>query len=255
MTVILTLGPVLFTDLEVPEHINPNTKQNLVVHKLIGGARKIDAMGVDYEPIKWSGKFRGSAAEVRAKLMDYLAAQGKPLTLTWSIYKYTVLIDFFEADYNSPMEIPYSVTCTVVRDETSPLLTALLGLDAAIGSDLNNILQVGAALNVPGINTAIAGVSSATTGVQSFAGASTAVISAAQTAITGALAVVGSNITAGNTVVAASGSVAGATAGSSPASIASSLISQASSFSALGSLYQLQSSLGRMFTNVGSGAS
>lgn len=47
MTVILTLGPVLFQDFEVPEKISVGGEHSLVVHKLVGRARVVDAMGRD----------------------------------------------------------------------------------------------------------------------------------------------------------------------------------------------------------------
>jgi hypothetical protein len=256
MTVVLTLGPILFDGFEIPDRISGiGGKQMLAVHKLPGGDRVIDAMGRDDAPIKWSARFRGSDAETRARLADFLRVQGQPIELAWSSFRYSVVIDEFEADYEQPFEIPYSITCLVVKDETSPLLTALLGLNAAIGSDLNNVIQIGAALNVPGINTAIAGVSSATSTVSTFEGATSQTVTGVQGAITTALSAVNGSIATNNATVAASGNVAGVVAGGSPASLASSLTSQSNSFIQLGQLYQIQPALQRMFTNVGNGGS
>ena len=252
MTVLLTLGPVLFYGLEVPEKISHiGGDHSLVTHKLVGGTRVVDAMGRDDADITWSGRFRAGSAETRAKLVDFLRIQGQPITLTWSIFNYQVIIKSFIAEYNNPNEIPYTITCAVVQDQTSPILTALLGLDSVLGSDLNGLLQIGTALNIPGVNKAIASVQSAMGAVQTFEGASSVVISGVQSAISLASVTVGSSITSNNAVVTASGSVGGVVAGGAPASLASSLLSQAKSFSALGSLYQAKNVLGRMFTNVG----
>src|SRR5258708_34428670 len=98
MAVVLTLGPLLFTDFEVPESINVGGKQIRVVHKLVGGDRVIDAMGRDDDDIVWSGRFRGSAAEIRARLADFLRVQGQPLVLAWSTYRYLVMVGF-KADF------------------------------------------------------------------------------------------------------------------------------------------------------------
>jgi hypothetical protein len=256
MVVALTLGPVLFTDFEIPDKITGiGGKHMLAVHKLPGGNRVIDAMGRDDAPLKWSGRFRGSDAETRARLADFLRVQGQPIELAWSSFRYNVMVEEFEADYEQPFEIPYSITCMVVADETSPRLTALLGLDAAIGTDLNNVIQIGAALNVPGISTAIAGVSSATSTVSTFEGATSQTVTGVQGAITLAMSAVENSITSNNANVAPSGSVAGVVAGGDPASLASSLSSQAQSFTALGQLYQIQPALQRMFVNVGNGGS
>jgi hypothetical protein len=256
MAIALTLGPLLFADFEIPDRISGiGGRQMLTVHKLPGGSRVVDAMGRDDAPIKWSGRFRGSAAETRARLADFLRVQGKPIELAWSSFRYNVMVEEFQADYEQPFEIPYSITCLVVADETSPLLTTLLGLDAAIGTDLNNVIQIGAALNIPGISTAISGVQTATANVQTFEGATSQTVTGVQGAIKTALTAVNGSIATNNTNVAATGSVAGVVAGGSPTSLANTLTSQSNSFTALGQLYQLQPALQRMFVNVGNGGS
>lgn len=256
MTVILTLGPVLFYGMEVPDKITHiGGDHALVVHKLVGGNRVVDAMGRDDADIQWSGRFRASSAEVRAKLVDFLRIQGQALDLTWSIFRYQVIIKSFVAEYTNPNEIPYTISCTVVQDYTSPLLTTLLGIDALIGTDLNALLQVATALNIPGVTKAVSAVSSAMGEVQTLEGATSTVISGVQSVVSVAATAVDVNITNHNSAVAASGNVAGVTAGGSPATIANGLTSQAASFNALGQLYQAKAMLGRMtvnLTNIGS---
>lgn len=249
MAVVLTLGPLLFDGMEVPESINVGGKQMLVVHKLIGGDRSIQAMGRDDDDIKWSGRFRGSAAETRTRLTDFLRVQGQPLVLAWSSFRYLVMVEF-KADFRQQYEIPYSISCTVVSDLTSPIITAFLGIDAAILSDLNQAIQVGAGLNLPGITTAISGISTATATVQTFQGASSTDISAVMSAIGQAKAVITGQTDTQNLVVAAAGSVAGATAGQDPVVIASNLTNQASAFGQLAQLYQLKALVGRMGVNI-----
>jgi hypothetical protein len=255
MAVVLTLGPLLFADFEVPERINVGGEQMLVVHKLVGGSRVIDAMGRDDADIKWSGRFRGSAAEVRARLADFTRVQGQPMVLAWSTFRYNVLVKAFHADFEQQYEIPYSITCQVVQDLTSPILTALLGLDAAITTDLNQVVQIGAQINIPGITSAVSGVTSAVSAVQTFEGAASSVTSGALSAIDLAQGAVTGQQSLLNGVVEASGNVAGAVAGAAPASLISSLTAQASAFSQLGLLSQAQAYLGRMAVNVGQGGS
>jgi hypothetical protein len=254
MAVVLTLGPLLFTDFEVPESINVGGKQILVVHKLIGGSRVIQAMGRDDDDIKWSGRFRGSAAEIRTRLADFLRVQGQPLVLAWSSFRYLVMVEF-KADFHQQYEIPYSISCTVVSDLTNPVLTAVLGVDAAISSDLNQAIQVGAQLNVPGITSAISGISTATAAVETFQGAATTDVSAAMSAVGLAQTAIAGQTDIQNAVVAASGNVAGVVAGLDPATIASNLTSQASAFSQLGQLYQLKALVGRMGVNISNAGS
>src|SRR4051794_6890856 len=120
MAVFLTLGSVIFQDFEVPESIGFGGEQALVVHKLPGGSRTVDAMGADHRDITWSGRFRGGIAESRAAILDGYRIAGTPLTLTWSSYRYQVVIKSFDPNYLAPFEIPYSITCVVVTDETAP---------------------------------------------------------------------------------------------------------------------------------------
>jgi hypothetical protein len=253
MTVALTLGGVLFADFEVPEKINFGGQQVLVTHKLPGGQRIIDAMGRDDMPIRWSGRFRGSSAEFRARSLDFLRVGGQVQQLAFSTFRYSVLVDSFEGDFRQPYEIPYSISCTVVQDQTSPILTALIGLDQAVGEDVNSLVQIGANLNLPGVTTAIGGVVTATSTIQTFQGVASSDVSAVQTAISLAQGATGTAITAGNGTVAASGSVAGMVGGLDPSGLASGLVSQATAFANLGQLYQLQSSLTRMATNITNG--
>ena len=230
MAVVLTLGPLLFTDFELPESINVGGKQMLVVHKLIGGDRSIQAMGRDDDDIRWSGRFRGSAAETRARLADFLRVQGQPLVLAWSSFRYLVMVEF-KADFRQQFEIPYSINCTVVSDLTSPILTALLGVDAAIGTDLNQAVQVGAALNIPGITSAISGISTTTAAVQTFEGASSTEISGVMGAIGLAQTAIAGQTATQNAIVAPSErTVAGVVAGQNPQALAASLSGAGSGF-------------------------
>lgn len=255
MTVVFTLGPLLFTDFEVPENIPFGGDQMLVVKKLVGGDRVIDAMGRDDDEIKWAGRFRGGAAEVRARLADFTRIQGQPMTLAWSSFQYLVVVRSFKADFRQQFEIPYTIVCAVMQDLTNPLLQVALSADAAISSDVNQALQIGAQIGVPGISTAVAGVATATGAVESFEGASISQISGVQSAIAAASSLVAGQQTAQNGVVAASGSVAGVVAGLSPQTIAATLTGQSNAFAQLGQLYQLQALLGRTAVNVANAGS
>src|SRR4051812_44013109 len=99
MTVTLNLGGVVFQGFEIPESINFGGAQQLVVHKLPGGGRVVDAMGPDDADIRWSGRLRGSSAEQRAILLDFMRRQGNKVLLTWSLHRYQVVIKEFAADF------------------------------------------------------------------------------------------------------------------------------------------------------------
>lgn len=257
MTVILTLGGVLFSNFEVPETMPFGGNQTLVTHKKIGGARTIDAMGRDDVDITWNGRFLGGDAEIRARLLDAMRVVGQPVELAWSGFRYTVVIAAFKGNFNSTLDIPYSITCMVVEDKGSPIVTELLGIDALVGQQLNQLLQIAAALNLPSITKAIAAVETATSAVQSLQGAGVSVLSGVQAALGAAGIETGNAFTADNATVTNTttdnNNVAGMVAGGEPIVLANTLTQQTGAYSRLGQLTQVQSGLGLISRNLSQG--
>lgn len=247
MTVLLTLGGIAFQDFEVPESISTGGEQALVVHKLPGGARVVDAMGADHRDISWSGRFRSGNAEARARLLDGYRIGGQQFLLQWSTYRYQVIVKSFEAQYQQPFEIPYSVTCLVVSDESAPVLTGIPGLDAVIGSDFGNALGLSSSLGVAQIVTAIATTQQAISTVGTLKNAPASSIAQIAGTLGAAQQLVGASITATGATLSAAAPLA---AGGDPASLASSLNAQASGFGQIAQLYQLSSTLTRMGKNL-----
>jgi hypothetical protein len=248
--VFLALGPVLFQEFEIPEKLPFGGDQMLVVRKLIGGDRVVDAMGRDDGDKEWSGRFRGASAEARARQLDSLRIAGQSLLLTWSSLRYLVVIKSFKAEFQQPYEIPYSITCLVLQDLSSPILQAAPSVDASITSDVNAATLISQAIGVVQITTAVSGAVAAVSAAGSFQGASVATISATQTSLSAALAATGAQQDAQNNIVAAGGNVAGMIAGGNPAALSSVLLNQTAAFTQLGQLYQLSNLLGRAKVNV-----
>ena len=247
MAVILTLGSVIFSGFEIPESIRIGGEQALVVHKMPGGARTIDAMGADDADIPWSGRFRGGNAEARARQLDAYRKSGQRLLLHWSTYRYQVVVQSFHADYQQPFEIPYQIACTVLADESAPVLTGFPAIDELIGSDLGAALGLSDSLGVAQVATAISTAQQAITAVGTLKNADSA--SLAQ--ISGTIGAVQQAV--GATITGAEASLAGSTpviAGGSPAAMASSLTSQSSGFGQIAQLYQLSDKLVRMGKNL-----
>ena len=162
MTVTLTLGGVVFADFEIPESVNSGGQQALAIHKLPGGSRVIDAMGPDDADIRWSGRFRGSDAEARALLLDFMRRQGQQILLTYSLHIYQVVIREFAADFQyGGLEIPYSITCAVVLDATQALASAVIGFVEAMASDVVSALGLSSAIPNSAINSSVTGVATA----------------------------------------------------------------------------------------------
>jgi hypothetical protein len=250
MTVALVLGPVQFEGFEVPREIPFGGAQTLVVKKLVGGDRVIDAMGRDDVDIRWSGRFRGALAEPRARALDQLRIAGQQQLLTWSSLRYLVLIERFEASFEQPFEIPYSISCTVLQDLASPILAVPVDVTSQINADFNAAAAIQAAINVPSIGTSLAATTMAAGAITDFQGVSSVQTATVQAPLAQTQTAVGTQIASQNDVVAASGTVAGVVSGGNPATLAATLSAQSAAFSQLGQLYQLQSVLGRAAVNI-----
>lgn len=247
MTVILTLGGIVFDGFEVPDTIRIGGEQALVVHKLPGGARTIDAMGADDADIPWSGRFRGSEAESRARILESYRKSGQVVLLQWSTYRYQVIVQSFRADYQQPFEIPYTVSCSVVADESVPILSGIPLLDELIGSDLGRALGLSDSLGVAAISTAMVTVQQGIGTVNTLRNAPSATLSGIAGTIQVAQQAVTSAFTTNTTVVSSSAPI---TAGGNPANMAASLTNQASAFGQLYQLNQLGGTLTRMTRNL-----
>jgi hypothetical protein len=255
MTVTLTLGPITFADFEIPREVPFGGAQTLVVKKLVGGDRVIDAMGRDDRDIGWSGRFRGALAEVRARQLDLIRIQGQQQLLSWSSLRFLVVVERFEASFEQPFEIPYSISCVVMQDLSVPILPAQPDVDATIFGDLNGAGGLASEINVAQITTAVASVASAANSVASFSGASSVQVAGVQSSIQVALGVVNSQQTVENAAVAPTGSVAGVVGGLQPLALAQSLSGQSAAMAQLAQLYQLQALLGRASINVANAGS
>jgi hypothetical protein len=176
----VTIGGISLSEWEIPERINFGGKQQVTVHKLIGGTRVIDAMGPDPDDVRWSGRFRGPTALQRSAALDLLRASGAEVPLIYLGKFLTVVITDFRCDAERSYEIPYQITCTVVSDNVNGALGAIVaGLDAIVGS----ALTVAAAFSSGGTSAAaistaasVANVTSAVSAAGSLQDASAATL-------------------------------------------------------------------------------
>lgn len=108
----------------VPPALNFGGAQRLGVHQLPAGARVIDSMGPDESDIKWEGMFitgLGSDNPVQdAQQLDSYRVQGQPLTLSWDVFQYTVIVEHFAADEQYPSKVPFSISFKVVQNLNNP---------------------------------------------------------------------------------------------------------------------------------------
>jgi hypothetical protein len=178
----------VFQDFEVPCGINFGGTQRLAVHRLPGGVRVIDALGRDDANICFGGIFYGDDATLRARLLDEMRASGALLPLTWDVFFYTVVISQFQADYATSNWIPYKITCTVLRDEASALIEAVLSLGATVLSDVGSaISQAGSAgVDISSLQSTMSDPSATVRDTAAYGQAQTGIASA-QSSVAGAL--------------------------------------------------------------------
>ncbi|MEK7695886.1 MAG: hypothetical protein AAB419_10780 [Pseudomonadota bacterium] len=252
MATILSLGDVLFNDLEAPERIPFGGSQQLVVHKMVGGTRTVDAMGRDDLPLGWSGTFMGKDALSRARYLDAMRIAGQALPLAWSELLYTVVIHRFLPVFEREWLIPYSIICEVVADHSQPQtslagpsINDLIGADLSTANSLTASIGNGTLTGLMGtVNSAIAGVSSLSNAAQSTINGVLAPIAAVQTQVSTLIA------SASNTI--ANVTTLGGIVPNNPISTAAAkLTSQVTAYQSLPTLYNLQSVMGRMSANLG----
>lgn len=119
--VTVTLGDFLFDDFEIPESLQFGGQQSLAVHQLIGGGRVVDCMGSVPSEISWSGYFLGLTSIERARYLQNLMQQGQVLNFLYFDFNYDVVISQFVANLEQSYKIPFSITLTVVNDNTTPV--------------------------------------------------------------------------------------------------------------------------------------
>jgi hypothetical protein len=252
MATSLSLGDVLFADLEVPEHLPFGGDQQLVVHKLVGGARQIDAMGRDDLPPEWSGIFMGADALSRAKYLDAQRIAGVSLPLVWSEFFYDVIIRRFEANFEREWMIPYRIVCEVVKDHSQPQ-TSLAGpsINDLMNADLSSANILTSQIGNGTLTGLMSTVNSAISTVSNFASATASTINGVLQPINAVQQQVATLIgQAANTmqnVTTLGGILPNNPISTSVANIAS----QVTAYQQSPLLYNLQSVMGRMSTNLG----
>jgi hypothetical protein len=131
------LGPIVFQQREVPDVMPWGGKQQLAIHKQLGGRRVIDAMGPDPHPIEWHGLFfntiNNQGATQRARAVAALRDSGAQVGLVWGSFAFVVVVSEFDAYYKNEWEVQYKISCEIVaQGPAGPAPT----LDNALAADL-----------------------------------------------------------------------------------------------------------------------
>lgn len=248
----LQLGDFVFQREEIPEHIGFGGDQALVVHRLVGGARVIDSMGRDDMPLQWAGLLRGPNALDRARYLDGLRVAGNALVLSWHELQYMVAIRTFHASFERFYQIPYSITCEVIQDLTTPV-TTISGvlIDDAMTQDMANANTYGGLIADSSLTSMLSSLDSAIRQVSSFANAVQTTINSVLIPLAAVQARVKILVGSTGNVISNVATLGGILPNTPIAQQAAKLNSQVAAMTQLPQLYNLQAVLGRMGANLG----
>ncbi|MEN4621807.1 hypothetical protein ABEH29_10490 [Pantoea agglomerans] len=251
----LVLGDFEFLDFEVPERLALPGRQKAVLHQMVGGRRVIDVLGVEYDPLAWSGVITGSESGERVKALERMRDAGEKLTLTLDDYSFTVVITSFTPVYEFIYRRPYSIEVAIVANNASPLkVDALTGaLQGLLDSDIGQALGLSDVIDVSTVTSAVTTVQSAVKDVTDFAHATVEQVQAVVRPIIAAQTIVQQQISQLESAASQITTLGGLVPGNPISTTVSNLLSQADQSTRIPALYSLQNVLGRLNKNVNSG--
>lgn len=251
----LVLGDFEFLDFEVPERLPIPARQQVVLHKMIGGKRTADVLGVDYDPLTWSGIITGAQSGDRVKALERMRDAGEELVLTLDDYSFTVVIKAFTPVYEFIYRRPYTIEVEIVANNASPLkVDALTGaLQGLLDSDIGKALGLSDIIDVQSVTDAVTTVQSAVKQVTDFAHATVEQVQAVVRPIIAAQAIIQQQIAQLEDAASQITTLGGLVPGNPISKTVSNLLSQADQSTRIPALYSLQNVLSRLNKNVNSG--
>lgn len=255
---MLTLGPVQFQAFELPEKMPLGGTQQLIVHKVIGGKRVIDAMGPDDAPLEWSGRFLDENAEMRVAQLDLMRRNGQEYQLTFALRAYRVIISRFTAEMERPYLWNYTIACEVIEDQVAgDGGKDSVDMERQVAEDLAMAEAAAEARDAVLRSVAIAStaVRAAMGDPLARRGLGSMLIAEAQSAVGNSILAAGGDAVAANLAVAAVGGVGGVIAGGDPATMALGFLGTTVSVEAAHSAGLVAASMTRVQTNLGGAVS
>jgi hypothetical protein len=247
----VTLGTVTFSGVEVPEKITWGGGQSNARNVSPGGTVNVSAMGIQYEPLSWSGYFEGPNALDRSRSLYTMMLAGQPVSLAWNDRLYTVLVTRYLCDDTKPNWLPYRIVCDVISDQTTETGPGQPSLFSQVTSDLSDALG----LTPDTLNT----ISDAIQKAQTLATAAGAVLGGSPAALQLQTAVSSAQNLTGAAQALAGGNLAGVVSQTAGAVFPLTTAKQGvvnfnttvAAASQLSALPQVAGRLGRVLANVG----
>ncbi|MDE7540748.1 hypothetical protein [Gluconobacter sphaericus] len=156
------LGNLVLTGIEVPDTLQIGGRQMLVVHRLPGGGRVVDALGNDPGRLELKGRFLGPDAQMRAQAVERIRMAGQQVAFSAAGLSVQVWIAQFDYVYQAKGAVcSYTLVLERPQDtttvQTSRTLSGMLGDD--VGSALDSFSSVVSDVS-EGVFTAVGQVSS-----------------------------------------------------------------------------------------------
>lgn len=248
---VLTLGDFGFQNAEVPQEIPVGGAQRIATHNLIGGQRVADTLGRNDDDIEWSGWILGPDAKTRVAYLDNYRIAGTELVLSWSDYRYRVIVRQFNARFQRQYQYVYQICCEVIADLTNIASSAIdLSIDDAITADLSTANTLTAAVNDSKLSSLMSGLSSAVGAVSSFASATTNTINGVLAPLAAARSQVSLLISSSTAALSNVATLGGLLPGNPVAQYVTNLEQQVAQVNQSNALYTLDGVLGRIGTNL-----
>lgn len=158
-TGVVSVGSFVAYGMENPEKLRFGGKQQVVVHKLLGGDRIVDVLGPDEDDVAWTGYLTGALAQVRAIQLDEIRKAGETVPLVWpGGYRQAIVTEFSVSVERAGYLLPYSIKCLVLPLTTSSSGDFLSSSASYGGSSVGTGTDV-TSLNQQTANDASTGVS------------------------------------------------------------------------------------------------
>lgn len=144
----VTIGGMVLTGLEVPGELTIGGEQVLVVHRLLGGGRIVDALGNDPDRLTLTGRFVGPEAQARAQTLERMRRAGVPVAFSAAGLSCSVWVAQFRYAYQAKGAVcAYSLVLErpteVVSVSASQDVASGIGTDIASASALIGGLSSG----------------------------------------------------------------------------------------------------------------
>lgn len=252
----LLLGDFEFSDFDMPEYIEFGGEQAMHVHKLIGGARIIDAMGPDDTAIRWSGRFQSQFASQNANQLDQMRRDGLPLTLSWRDNSFSVIIKSVVIKWERYYQCLYQIECEVIQDlakqdAASDNTTLSDSMSNEVSNQAFSVQSITGAITSP-VQIAVSSVQTAVQTVHSFEQAALGEVQGVLGVVNDAKQTVQNARSAVETIIHGdySNGLAGLASGVNALTAIDSLNGSVLAATNLVSLNQLDTSLGLMSSNL-----